>query len=303
MAGPASAALASLRRAATVPAMRPLLLALLCLLPLAGAEPAPATAAGLRVAASASVAAWVEDRIIGMLRQECWKCHSAALRKRQGGLVVDSLEGLLAGGHDEAEVLVPWEPERSALMRSLRWEGDSDLNMPPNRRLDDAVIADVERWIRMGAPWPTTVGATVAAPPSPPPHSWYGMAHPAMVHLPIGALIVAALLELVAIRWQTLRPAVTIVLGVALAGCAVAVASGIALEHSSLQNPAVIERHETAGWATVLLTIMALVFSRRTQQPGRSRIMPFLLILLAATAAAVAGHLGGEMVHGFPWPW
>ncbi len=262
-----------------------------------------APAGGLRVAPSASVSAWVEDRIIGMLRQECWKCHSAALRKRQGGLVVDSLEGLLAGGHDEAEVVVPWEPERSALMRSLRWEGDSDLNMPPNRRLDDAVIADVERWIRMGAPWPTTLSATMAAAPSSPPHSWYGMAHPAMVHLPIGALIVAMLLELVAIRWQHLRPAVTIVLAVALAGCAAAVASGIALEQTSAQAASAIERHEFAGWATVLLTIMALVFSRRTQQPGRSRIMPFLIILLAALAASFTGHLGGEMVHRFSWPW
>jgi uncharacterized membrane protein len=129
------------------------------------------------------------------------------------------------------------------------------------------------------------------------------MAHPAMVHLPIGALLVALLLELVVIRWQTLRPAVTVVLAGALAGCAAAVASGIALEESSLQAAAAIQRHEIAGWATVLLTIMALVFSRRTQQPGRSRFMAFLLILLAATAAAFAGHLGGEMVHGFPWPW
>ncbi len=289
----------------TVRTMRALLLCL-CLIVGAAAQDAP-VAAPLAVGPSASVAAWVETRIIGVLRAECWRCHSVAQRKRQGGFVADSLEGFLAGGHDEPEVLVPWEPERSALMRSLRWEGDSDLNMPPNRPLPPEVVADFERWIRMGAPWPSGVAATAAlAPPMAPAGaapSWLAMAHPAMVHLPIGALLVALLLELVVIRWQTLRPAVTVVLAGALAGCAAAVASGIALEESSLQAAAAIQRHEIAGWATVLLTIMALVFSRRTQQPGRSRFMAFLLILLAATAAAFAGHLGGEMVHGFPWPW
>ncbi|MFM2091976.1 MAG: hypothetical protein RLZZ127_2465 [Planctomycetota bacterium] len=293
-------ALACPARSRTVAAMRALLLCL-CLLAGAPAQDA-APAAGLAVGPSASVAAWVETRIIAVLRAECWRCHSEAQRKRQGGFTADSLAGFLAGGHDEPLVLAPYEPDHSALMRSLRWEGDSDLNMPPNRPLPPEVVADFERWIRMGAPWPTGIAATVAAVPAALP-PWLGMAHPAMVHLPIGILLAALVLELVAIRWQTLRPAVTILVVLAVLGGIAAAASGIALEDHARGLPKEVERHALAGWATLLLSVLAAVFSRRTQAPGRSRGMAFVLILAAAVAASFTGHLGGMMVHPWSWPW
>lgn len=266
------------------------------------ASPA-ATSAGLRVAASASVATWVQERIIGTLRRECYACHSVEQRKSYGGLRVDSLEAFLAGGHDVPNVLVPWEPKRSMLMPSLRWEGDSDLNMPPNRKLDPAVIADFEHWIRIGAPWPDAAAAVTAGASAPARPPWLGMAHPAMVHLPIGALIVAVFLELLAIRWMALRPAVTVTLAVTVLGCAAAIISGLWWEGSVQAPKSQIDNHELAGWATAVVSVLALIFSRRTQEPGRSRILATLLVFAACAVGGLTGHMGGEMVHQFPWPW
>ena len=58
--------------------------------------------------------------------------------------------GVLAGG-DSGPAVVPGKPEESLLIEALRHEG---LAMPPKGKLPDAVIADFERWVEMGAPDP-----------------------------------------------------------------------------------------------------------------------------------------------------
>jgi len=93
-----------------------------------------------------------ETKIRPVLANNCYKCHSAA-EKVKGGLTVDSKKGLLAGGSSGKPSLVPGKPEKSLLMTAIRY-ADGDLAMPPNAKLPDNVIADFERWIKMGAPDP-----------------------------------------------------------------------------------------------------------------------------------------------------
>ena len=67
-----------------------------------------------------------------------------------------SREGLLLGGETIGQdVLAPGHPEKSFFMEAIRWE-DPDFEMPPkeNDRLTEEQIAQVERWIKLGAPWP-----------------------------------------------------------------------------------------------------------------------------------------------------
>ncbi len=100
-----------------------------------------------------------EKRIRPVLVERCYTCHSAQAAKVKGGLLLDSREGSLKGGN-QGRALVPGDPERSLLVKALRW-ADPDLQMPPKEKLPDEQIADFEAWVRRGAPDPRT-GASSA---------------------------------------------------------------------------------------------------------------------------------------------
>ena len=95
-----------------------------------------------------------ETKIRPVLHNNCYKCHSAA-EKVKGGLTVDSKKGLLDGGSSGEPAIVPGNPEKSLLYKAITYK-DADMEMPPNAKLPDNVIADFERWIKMGAPDPRT---------------------------------------------------------------------------------------------------------------------------------------------------
>jgi len=94
-----------------------------------------------------------ENRIRPLLAENCYKCHSATSEKLKGGLMLDSRERLLKGG-ESGTVLVPGDPEKSLLIKAVRYT-DKDLQMPPkNKKLSDRQIADLTAWVKVGAPWP-----------------------------------------------------------------------------------------------------------------------------------------------------
>jgi hypothetical protein len=106
--------------------------------------------------------AFFETKIRPVLVEHCYRCHSTATKQR-GGLALDSRDALRKGG-DTGPVLVPGKPKDSLLLQAVRYT--EELRMPPKGKLPDAVIADLEKWIAMGAPDPrTTTAASKAAKP------------------------------------------------------------------------------------------------------------------------------------------
>lgn len=95
-----------------------------------------------------------EERIRPVLVEHCYSCHSADAKSIKGGLVLDSREGLLTGG-DSGPVLVTSNVAESLLLQAMKHEA---LEMPPERKLPDNVIADFTKWIEDGAPDPRTGG-------------------------------------------------------------------------------------------------------------------------------------------------
>src|SRR5690606_28681618 len=68
-------------------------------------------------------------------------------------LRVDTRAAIRAGG-ERGPAVVPGDVASSLLLAAIT-HADPDLKMPPKTpRLPDAVIADVKRWIEMGAPDP-----------------------------------------------------------------------------------------------------------------------------------------------------
>ncbi len=94
-----------------------------------------------------------EKKIRPVLVKDCYKCHSAEGGRVKGGLRVDTRDGLLKGG-DSGPAIVPGNPDSSPLIRAVRYR-DRNLQMPPDdKKLPAAQIADLEAWVRMGAPDP-----------------------------------------------------------------------------------------------------------------------------------------------------
>ena len=95
-----------------------------------------------------------ESRIRPVLVEHCYECHSADADEVKGNLRVDTREGLLEGGNN-GEAVVPGKVDEGFLLPALRYEED-DYQMPPDGKLPDAILADIEKWIEMGAPDPRT---------------------------------------------------------------------------------------------------------------------------------------------------
>lgn len=95
-----------------------------------------------------------EERIRPVLVEHCYSCHSADAKSIKGGLVLDSREGILAGG-DSGPALVAKKAADSLLLQAMKHES---LEMPPERKLPENVIADFSKWIEDGAADPRTGG-------------------------------------------------------------------------------------------------------------------------------------------------
>ncbi len=105
--------------------------------------------------------AFFEKKIRPLLVANCFECHGE--EKQKGGLRLDSRAAILEGG-DLGPALVPGDVEKSPLIQAIRYTNE-DLQMPPKQRLTPAAVADLETWVKLGAPWPgdTSSAATVAA--------------------------------------------------------------------------------------------------------------------------------------------
>ncbi len=93
-----------------------------------------------------------EKKIRPILVTHCYECHSSDSKKLGGNLLLDHRDGVLKGG-DTSPAIDPGKPEKSLLLTAIKYEDDG-LKMPPKGKLPAAAIADLEAWIKMGAPDP-----------------------------------------------------------------------------------------------------------------------------------------------------
>ena len=159
----------------------------------------PCSAAELTAAQSE----FFENKIRPVLSQNCYKCHSLNSEKVKGGLLLDSREATLRGG-DTGPAVVPGNLETSLLIKAVRYT-DADLQMPPKKQLSDEQIADLEAWVKMGAPDPrvATAAQKTWVDPNKKHWAWQPLAKPAVPEVknstwgktPVDKFIVAKLEE------------------------------------------------------------------------------------------------------------
>jgi uncharacterized membrane protein len=123
--------------------------------------------------------------------------------------------------------------------------------------------------------------------------------HPVLVHVPIGALLVAAILEALArtSRWSGVRPAVVPVVAAGAASALAAAVTGYLLGQSGGYAGATFAWHERAGIAVAASSVAAAIgylVSRRSPRP----VIAPVLLALTLLPIFIAGHLGARLTHG-----
>jgi len=99
-----------------------------------------------------------EKQVRPLLVKQCISCHGEA--QQFSSLRVDSREALLKGGN-RGPAIIPGDANLSLFAKAVRHEG---LKMPMGSKLAPEEIAAIEKWINLGAPWPSATAASVAAP-------------------------------------------------------------------------------------------------------------------------------------------
>ena len=127
-----------------------------------------------------------------------------------------------------------------------------------------------------------------------------GHFHPVVVHLPIGMLVMAAILEWFSRRknLQTLQPAVAPIL---FSGSLTAVLScifGYLLSSSGEYNEDTLFWHQWLGIAVAVISLLAWYLKVYWQHIATMKkvYLPTLYIMVAFIT--ITGHLGGNMTHG-----
>lgn len=102
-----------------------------------------------------------EKQILPILKTSCFKCHeteheeNGRMKRPKGGLVLDTAEGILAGGKEyPKENVVAGKPEASWLLKTMALPESDDLAMPPEGKGDRVSAADqelIKKWIAAGA--------------------------------------------------------------------------------------------------------------------------------------------------------
>ena len=96
---------------------------------------------------TAAQEAFFEAKIRPVLVAKCYQCHAANSKEIEGGLVLDTREGIRRGG-ESGHAVVPGDLDESLILSAIKYES---FEMPPDEPLPDDVIADFEKWIRSGA--------------------------------------------------------------------------------------------------------------------------------------------------------
>ncbi|MDR6560106.1 MULTISPECIES: c-type cytochrome domain-containing protein [unclassified Arcicella] len=135
------------------------------------------------------------------------------------------------------------------------------------------------------------------------PSDWamfFGHFHPVVVHLPIGMLMIAAILELISRKkgLESLQPAIAPILFWGMITAVISCIFGYLLSTSGEYNEETLFLHQWMGIGVALVALAAWYMKVNWQQDPtmKKAYMPavyLIVILLTGT-----GHLGGNMTHG-----
>lgn len=125
-----------------------------------------------------------------------------------------------------------------------------------------------------------------------------GNFHPVLVHMPIGILMFAFLLEI----YQRVKPSedlgagIKFALGIGVLSAFAAIGTGLFLEEYGAYDEDLLFRHK---WMAIALTVVSIIifFAKNTKQTVLAKLY-FPLFIGVNIMLMLAGHWGGSMTHG-----
>ncbi len=105
-----------------------------------------------------------ESKIRPLLVKHCYECHSGESSTIEGGLRLDSRDGLRKGG-DRGPAITTGDEAASLLLEAISYS-DPDLQMPPRQKLPATAIHDLREWVLRGAPDPRGVTPPAVSDPA-----------------------------------------------------------------------------------------------------------------------------------------
>src|SRR5215203_3296278 len=100
----------------------------------------------------------VPTRAVHLLQTQCASCHGATAA--MSGLRVDGRDTVLKGG-TRGPAIKAGASASSILIQAVRHEGK--LTMPPGKKLADADVELLTKWVDTGAAWPSTTAPVAKA--------------------------------------------------------------------------------------------------------------------------------------------
>ncbi len=130
-----------------------------------------------------------------------------------------------------------------------------------------------------------------------------GRLHPAVVHFPIVCLLIAALAEVLVMRFgERWKPTVRLLTIIGFLGAGVSVLSGWWLADD--QQPSMLERHRWLGvWTLVSASLTAASLWLAEIKPGAARWLFRAFLFASVVLVFLTSNLGGDMVYGKNWLW
>ncbi|MCA9037045.1 MAG: hypothetical protein KDA91_18040, partial [Planctomycetaceae bacterium] len=98
---------------------------------------------------SSKQAEFFEKKVRPLLAKRCYECHDEVTGHDNGGLVLETIEGIVTGG-SRGPVIDSSDPESSLLLQAVTFDED-DLQMPPSGKMPAAEIEIITKWLKDGA--------------------------------------------------------------------------------------------------------------------------------------------------------
>ena len=132
--------------------------------------------------------------------------------------------------------------------------------------------------------------------------SFFGRTHPALVHLPIGILLLAFLFQILALtdRYKKLKAAVRPALFFGMLSAVLSAFSGYILSQEGGYDDQLLTQHKWLGFTTAGLAFIVYLFSRNSfslPKDDRKKVVLILFFPLT-TLVFVTGHWGGSLSRG-----
>ena len=123
-----------------------------------------------------------------------------------------------------------------------------------------------------------------------------GHLHPALVHLPIGILLVSCLFLILSRKdkSQSWQKAIQITLGLGMISAIFTCITGYILSQSGDYEEGLVNNHQWFGISVAIVSVLIYYFGKN-KQFQQWRISPAFILL---TLIMVTGHLGGSLTHG-----